>query len=666
MRQTYERKAMNYSFKTRLAAASGLVALVVGGLVPTAANADPIAATGKSPYGQLAGTGSDTTQDVMNGLQIAIGRVAGTGGVNPDDYWKLTSYDATSTVENQTLVTKYGGNTIYRPNGSSDGRDALLTAIGQKGNTTGKYTYATPSPGASVSWKADSLIAAADQVFGQVQYARSSAGPTTNVSTTGAVSYVPFAKDAVDYAVSANSVLPALSVGTDQDAANVVTNVAPNTLFAIYLCEATRVITKVGQATKLVNDDYTLGTGESSTDINAYIPQSSSGTGKFWALKFYGAEGASLPACVTRTYPERTVGGEVIPAGSVQEHDGTAITMDAGGITPFSIPKWVAMAKHTANVAGFEGVNDVREGAVLGTLNGIAPTAGSGSNLKMNPTFLTNGSTSFLARSVYNIVPYRLLTDPSSLEYAMFNGRNSLICQNSATISAYGFGLLTATSGANSCGFTGTRAYSFVAPTVASAPTATLDNTDEEVDFNLSTFTVSNGGNRGAKIYVVATALDGSEVYTVNPEDPEILAADTTAKTFSVPFSDLREGTWNLGIEVHSNLAGVSVYGTYGLVTKSVIRTETTVSATVSGKAKRFGKAVVTVSAASGTPTGTVTLRRKNANGAVIGTGELTAGTVTITNLTKQRSKGKLKVYVEYSGDADFSASSKTVTWNVK
>ncbi len=643
---------MNYSFKTRLAAASGLAALVVGGLVPTAANADPIVVAGKSSYAQLAGTGSDTTQDVMNGLQIAIGRVSADGD------WKLSSYDATSDVANEVLVTKLGGNSIYRPNGSGDGRDALLTSIGQRANTTGKFTYASPST--ARSWKADSLDAGNDQVFGQVQYARSSSGPTTNVSTTGAVAYVPFAKDAVDYAVSANSLFPALSVGTDTDAAN-ANGVTPSTLFAIYNCEADRIITKSGAATKLVSDAYTLADGETSTDIEAYIPQSSSGTGKFWALKFYGSESATLPACVTRTYPDR---GSVA-GGSVQEHNGSAIENVAGGITPFSIPKWIGMAKNVANVAGFEGVTDVRAGAVLGTLNGIAPTLGTGSNLRMNPVFLTNGSTSFLARSVYNIVPYRLLTDPSTLEYTMFNGRTSLVCANSATITAYGFGALTATGGSNSCGYTETRAYSLVAP-ASNTASAALDNPNEEVDFNLSAFTVTNGMNRGAKIYVVATALDGSETYKVNASDPEILDSGSTSKTFSVPYSDLREGTWNLGIEVHSNLAGVSVYGTYGLVTKSIIRTETTVSATVSGKAKKFGKAVVTVSAASGTPTGTVTLRKKNATGAIIGTGTLTDGTVTITNLTKQSKKGKLKVYVEYSGDADFSVSSKIVTWNVK
>jgi hypothetical protein len=649
-RRIYERKKMTFRMTTKLAAAAGLTSVILGGIASPMAQADPIADGLNSIYGQLSGVGSDTLQDVDNGLQMVIGRVSAGGD------WKLASYDATSDEAHQTLVTKSGGATIYRPNGSGDGRDALLTSIGQKGNTTGKATFATPGT-TTRAWKIDGVTGADDQVYGQIQYSRSSSGPTTNISATGAVSYVPFAVDAVDYAVSSTSKFPALSLGRDTDAANGTTHVAPSTLFAIYNCEARRIITKDGQATKLVDNTYETGAGETSTPIHALIPQSSSGTGKFWALKFYGSESASLPSCVTRTYNSG--------AGTVQEHDGSAIDGDAGGIMPFSIPKWVGMAKNAASVTGFSGVTDVRHGAVLGTLNGIAPTINSGATLAMNNTFLTNTTTKFVSRTIYHVVPYRKLTDSTTPEYTMFNGRTSLVCSNGATISAYGFGVLTATSGPNSCGYTGTRAYSLIAP-ASNTATATLNSGTQAVDFNLTAFTTTYGGTKGAKIYVIATKLDGSEVQTLNAGDPVILDAGSTSKTFSIPYSSLDEGTWNLGIEVNSNLMGVAVWGTYGLVTKSILRDESSVSAAVTGKAKAFGRAVVTVSGAGVNPTGTVTVYKGTSNtGAVLGTGTLVEGTVTISNLTKQSKKGRVSVFVEYSGDSTYSSSSASVTWNV-
>ncbi len=644
---------MTFTLTTKLAAATGLTAVILGGLVAPMAQADPIAASGKSIFGQLSGVGSDTLQDVDNGLQIAIGRVDASG-LNTGD-WKLASYDATG---GDYIQTKSGGNAhIGRPNGSGDGRDALLTAIGQKTNTTGKTTFGGTT---GIAWKNDSNDPTAnDQVIGQIQYSRSSSGPGNSAVTTGVVSYVPFAKDAVDYAVAANSKFPALSLGADTDSAN-GSGVAPSTLFAIYKCEADAIVVSGGVGTKLAKKSvYTLGTGESFEDIHAYIPQSSSGTAKFWALKFYGAEGASLPSCVTRTYNSG--------ASNVQEHDGSAIENVAGGIMPFSIPKWVGMAKNAASVAGFSGVTDVRHGAVLGTLNGVTPTNGAAATLVMNPTFLTNTTTSLLSRMIFHVVPYRLVTDPTTAEYTMFKGTTSLVCSHADVIRAYGFGVLTATTGASACGSTDAslRAYAASTPTVTA--TASLDNANSEVDFNVSSY-VSNGKG-GAKVYVIATnASDPSIQYIANTDAPALLDAGTESKTFSLPYSAIRDGQWNLGVQVVANLPGVANFtSNLNLATKTIIRTATTVTAVASGKIKKFGKLVVTVTGDGGTPTGTITVHKgTSAAGAVIATGSLTAGTVTITTLPKQKKKGKVKLFVEYSGDPTYQASTVAATWNVK
>ena len=272
---------MKFSLTTKLAAASGLTALLLGGLVAPVAQADPIADGAKSLYGQLSGVGSDTTQDVMNGLQIAIGRVSRNGD------WNLASYDANAAG---TIQTKSNGNTaICRPNGSGNGLKALMVAIGADDSEA-----CTPFSGSPGSW---STVAGANNVVGQIQYSRSSSGPS--VVEGGVLAYVPFAKDAVGYAVSDDSVMPALTVGSSTDAAN-GSGVTPSSLWAIYNCAATRIITKTGAATKLVNDSYAKAADETSTRIRAYLPQSGSGTADFWQGKSGAKFGNSVANCVER------------------------------------------------------------------------------------------------------------------------------------------------------------------------------------------------------------------------------------------------------------------------------------------------------------------------------------------------------------------------------
>lgn len=642
---------MKFSLTTKLAAASGLTALLLGGLVPPVAQADPVPSGSKSLYGQLSGGGSDTTQDVMNGLQISIGRVSTNGD------WKLASYDAN--LSTATIQTKSGGSTaICRPNGSSNGLRALNVAIGADDTEN-----CTPFSGSASVWNS----AGQTSVIGQIQFARSSSGPT--IVDQGVVAYVPFAKDAMGYAVSDNSVMPELIVGSNTDAAN-GSGVTPSSLWAIYNCSATRIITKAGETAKLVDNTYTLGAGESSTRIRAYLPQSGSGTASFWQ----GASGAKFGSvvgnCVERkafVAADDTDGADGLvnftngadySGISVQEHSGQAVDGNAGAITPFSIPKWIAMAK------AIQGVTDVRYDVVIGDLNGIAPTSGDGADLVINPDYVADSNTSYLTRTVYNLVPYRTVTDPTSLEHRMFNGRTSLVCSNAATIRNYGFSPLTATSGVNSCGDVSQRAVQGTTPQV-STTTATLDNVESDVDFAVTGF-VSNG-TAGAKVYVLATsATDSTDTRYVNEATPATIAAGSTSTTFELPYSALPSGSWKLGLVIVPNLPGILNYSSANdLVTKTGLTT--TVSATVTGKVKKFGTAVITVAGSGGTPTGTVTVHKgTSAAGAVIGTATLTAGTATITTLPKQKKKAKVKLFVVYSGDGSYAGSTRAVTWNVK
>ena len=673
-----ERNMMKTSFTTKFAAATGLTALLVGGLVPSVAHADPAIESGKSSYGQLSGVGSDTTQDVMNGLSIAIGRVT----TAPLD-WKIASYDATwlAPTTADTIVTKSGDgvkNTAFgRPNGSSEGLNALKVAIGAA--TTGSGTRF--GSGTASSWKLDG---SATDVVGDIQYSRSSAGPASGNADNGVVAYVPFAMDAVGYAISSNSLMPPLSKGTSGDAA--VDNVTPSTLWAIYNCAATRIITPTadtnGLRGKLVNDNYSIQSGEKSTRIRAYIPQNGSGTQKFWQATAGQASstavfGATPKNCVeskkfvagdagdvsggNNTFSNGT--GADYSGASVQEHDGSALVArvengieigDPGAIMPYSIPKWVGQAKQ------LPGVGDVRHGAVIGSLNGIAGTTGSGSNLTVNPAFLNLPTatpagtiTATLSRLVYNVVPYRVVTDPTTLEYKMFKGRTSLICSQAAVIRNYGFGVLTALTGASSCGDTSQRAVGPTTPTVTA--TATDNTAERQIDFNISAFT--SNGNGGAKVRVKAT--NGAVV--TYPYETTI-AAGATSKTFSVPYSALAAGTQALRIEVTPNLPGVALFASIEpLVTKA--GAITTVGATVSGKAGQAGSAVVTVTPSSAT--GSISIYKgTSATGSALATGTLSSGSATIA--LPAQAKGTVALFIVYSGDATNAASSKAVSWKVK
>ncbi|SBT53901.1 substrate-binding domain-containing protein [Micromonospora narathiwatensis] len=141
------------------------------------ASADPAPAT---DYRTLAGAGSDTTQDVMNGLAETI-RVNGNK--------VIASWDARGTAQIKTKATNCQ---FTRPNGSGAGRQALRAAKGEDlGGTHG-------GPGKYLG----------SDVVGCVDFARSSAYSSTTPGTSGNLTYIPFGVDAVALAINSNSDLP--------------------------------------------------------------------------------------------------------------------------------------------------------------------------------------------------------------------------------------------------------------------------------------------------------------------------------------------------------------------------------------------------------------------------------------------------------------------------
>lgn len=140
----------------------------IGAVVAVAAMATPAFADPSSTtdYRTLAGVGSDTTQDVINGLAESI--------ADADGAKVIASWDARGSA---TITTKAAGCEFARPNGSGAGRTALKNAK-----------------------TADNPIA------GCVDFARSSSGTAPVIGGTG--TWIPFGVDAVTYAINEGSDLP--------------------------------------------------------------------------------------------------------------------------------------------------------------------------------------------------------------------------------------------------------------------------------------------------------------------------------------------------------------------------------------------------------------------------------------------------------------------------
>ena len=320
--------------KNRLAFAAisaGLVTSLVG---MGAAQADP-----PSPR-VLNGVGSDTTQDVMGAISNNLA-ATGIGGA-----LQIGSYNATpvGTINTGTGTTCV----ITRPNGSGAGITALQ----------------------------NSLIAG----NGCIEFARSSSGPDAANPNNPSLTYIPFATDAVSYALTPDSV--------------VSRSLALSDLQAIYHCDPNQV----GNATD-----------PGGYAVTPELPQAGSGTRKFWEAQMdildQDVESGKYPCII-----DGTKNGQII-----EEHTGTSL--DAKSIVPFSIPQYDDQEAQL--------ITDRRGRAILGQINGSRPE-------------LTNAAFA-VTRPLYNVVPTSQLgVAPLSTEFVT---SNSLVCKDTADIQKYGFAL---------------------------------------------------------------------------------------------------------------------------------------------------------------------------------------------------------------------------------
>lgn len=351
---------MNVKFAKRAMIAAGIASASLAMVVGTA-QADPATPT---QIREITGVGSDTTQDVMNGLSEVI--VDPNGSPAPK---LIASYNATGTA---TIKTRTVGCTINRPDGSGAGVKALRDDI-----TAGTHC---------------------------LDFARSSSAP----NATGQFTFIPYATDAVTWVARTGSTLG--------------TNATTTQLKRAYNCqnETTGAALPAG-AFPTIN----------GVSVHPLVPQNGSGTRKFWASKL-GFSATTLPGCVSDIAKNGT---------AVQEHNGSALqrTIAADSsedVMPFSIASWIAQSNSATT-----GVTDRRNGAVLKSVDGIAPTTGTPAVL--NPAFTS------LSRPVYNVIQTTRLTETDiKLAFVSTATTTAKICSNTATITKFGFATLATGCGA--------------------------------------------------------------------------------------------------------------------------------------------------------------------------------------------------------------------------
>lgn len=443
--------------RTMIAASTMLLAVSGMALAQSAPQAKA------DPQTQLVAVGSDTIQDIWSGLTngqpasgsqtavapvLAVGLVASynatnpaSGAINeaitPQDGWAVQNNIIPNPGATHPLVA--GDCSYSRPNGSGQGVAALRVA----NNATSTLGVASLAPTTNGT-----------PGLGCVDIARSSSGvDTTDNNTATDMQWVPFAVDGVTGAQgpsaaactgAPNTACPSFTADLGNGSTQSVQTVASTLGTDINTATLTQIIslynchpTLIGSTTYFpVGSSATFVTGDVNIDL--YVPQSGSGTRKFWegstAANFPDSEvDATTNGCVhdfiVGGVLNNTTEGFKVP---VEEHDGTAVSTDPIGYGPFSIAQYISQQNPVHNPRF--------HGAVLDDINNVAPfnTAGS-------PSSGLNTAGPFpVLRYVYDVVKLSRLTTAGDPIDTLFNGVGSIVCKAHSTILGYGFALMSA------------------------------------------------------------------------------------------------------------------------------------------------------------------------------------------------------------------------------
>jgi ABC-type phosphate transport system substrate-binding protein len=337
---------------TKILTGAAIVATSLALAMP-AASADPTSGTKVQEY-DLVGVGSNSIQAVMDQLAWNYDTNANVikhhSASDPMIYsWDATTPGTTTSLDN--ITTKAGCTAIPRAdvNGSSNGISELAENVKTK---DGKY-YCID--------------------FARSSRARKSSDPSD-------VLFVPLARDAVTYSTDATTYAPA--------------NLTTAQLLAIYTCKVTEWTQVGGKAAPKGKSDA----------IDAYIPQSGSGTRSFWLTAIGDTSGSTCGNDLATTKD---------PNGSLEENEGTnaVFANNPNAIFPFSVGSWLSQKYRSAAVGKKPTSSQNKYGnnltgvLVLHDINGTAPDVKTtGSNTKISP-YLTNPKfTAAFIRTLYDVV----------------------------------------------------------------------------------------------------------------------------------------------------------------------------------------------------------------------------------------------------------------------
>jgi ABC-type phosphate transport system substrate-binding protein len=429
-------KSTRKSKMAKVAAATAAVGSIaaIGFVGGSPANADP------QQYSALVAVGSDTTQDVMNGLAgfsngtnfEPIQSSAATG------QRQIVSFDATTPGGDATvpecIITKTGGPAFERPNGSSAGRAALSrkiegTLFEDKGRACGPTDVST-----------------------SVDFARSSSAPSSTGAPPNQLIYVPLGKDALSFAY----------YDTDStDATPVVDTLTRAQLDDLFDGNGPDVVTINGVRILPCGIQTGSGTYQSwNIATTATVEQDDDATSTCRDLGLRGPDGL-LP-----TDPGDS-GDRILDLnGRLQEHNAVQLKQ-IGDFAPvqaiadqvivgFSASQYIGRSNGLGNPAP---PAEVKLGAVSdnnvvgGGLNCGFPITATGTP---NANFFNNCAG--FSRTVYNVFPWSTFyrdTDPvtpgiqegpsfgNNDVKSLFSGPTSAVCQAGARIEQFGYLALT-------------------------------------------------------------------------------------------------------------------------------------------------------------------------------------------------------------------------------
>ena len=560
--------------------------LATAGLALSApAYADP---TPSGTYRALVGVGSDTIQDVMNALagDTVNGKsyAATAATADGDGIASYNAVDPTTGAAAGNIQTRANGPVFPRPNGSGQGQTALSDSLTNDSFQGGATAASAP-------------------IGGQVDFARSSSGPSVAGS---ALTYIPLARDAVSY-VADGSELQSLT---------------PSQLHDIY----TGALTEINGVT-----------------LHPFIPQPGSGTRKFFEAAI-GVTDATLGADVTNTY---VVDGTTT---LVEENQADDIIVNSGDLVPFSAGSWIAQNN---GIAPDRSTTAAAAGAFIGSVQLTADAAGT----YTSPVTSTDGvlapnaayyNDATFGRDVYNVVPTREL-DSTSLFF------NKAIYDLFATVGSHVAVLDSASAQTviSSFGFLN-EAYDGSIDPSNHAKLGGLANSEPTTLPGTPGLTVTPGAGRLAVNWTAPanTGLAVSDYRVVVSGANGVVASQDVTGTVGSYAVNLPVGSYSVSVYA-DNLNGAGTPATWsGKITAGAPKAG---KLTVAAPRTTFGtwedvSATVTAAAGSPVPTGPVSLY---SGSTLLARTALNAqGHVVLWFLSSHLAVGTHTLTVSYAGDA--------------